>query len=521
MDQQRQNACRNVQAIWSFHTLTRGWGDIGYNFLIDPDGVIYEGRAGGDSTIGAHFSCANSRTMGVCILGDFTAQEPTAAALESLAYLLAWKADRDGIDPLGNGYHPASQLVLNSICGHRDANASEAPGACPSGTVCPGAMLYPLLPSVRQAVANVIATGFPNPPQIEIRSLAFDESSGNGDGIPNPGEAYNVSVTLGHLDGPAATGITATLTSTGDYLEVTDGTKSYPDLPKGSSADEIGDFNFTISDQAPHGHQLTFLFEVAASEGTWAFPLSLPPVVAAPVVNLGGASFDPAAASPGDGITVSYQLTADRAFTATVGLTLTAPQGGTVPLSEFTAPIAAGFQTKNRAVPVPAGIPVGTYALVLTISEDGAVRASQLVPDALTVLPPPFADWAAIHIPDAALREAADDPDGDSLSNLVEYALVLDPATPDLATTEFLWVEDGGHRYPALRFRLRESPHLSAELEVFEESSGWVPGAVPAGSVAAAPGSSLRTLRSLVPADGTGRQLLRLRIGLAPEPEGE
>ena len=73
-----------VRSIWNFHTNDRGWGDVGYNYLIDPNGVIYEGRAGGDNVIGAHFSCQNGGTMGVCMLGTFTSVSPTAAALSSL-----------------------------------------------------------------------------------------------------------------------------------------------------------------------------------------------------------------------------------------------------------------------------------------------------------------------------------------------------------------------------------------------------------------------------------------------------
>jgi len=142
-----------VRSIWNFHIFTNGWNDIGYNYLIDPNGIIYEGRAGGDNVLGAHFSCANSNTMGTALLGTFITISPTAAALTSLKSLLAWKCDQRGIDPLGSAFHNATQLNLTNISGHRDANPSKAPSACP-GTECPGDNLYAQLPAIRLDVKD-------------------------------------------------------------------------------------------------------------------------------------------------------------------------------------------------------------------------------------------------------------------------------------------------------------------------------------------------------------------------------
>ena len=90
-----------VRQILYYHRDSNGWGDIGYNYLIDPNGVIYEGRAGGDNVIGAHFSCMNGGTMGVCLLGTYEYVQPTQAAIESLENLLAWKCDQRNLNPLG------------------------------------------------------------------------------------------------------------------------------------------------------------------------------------------------------------------------------------------------------------------------------------------------------------------------------------------------------------------------------------------------------------------------------------
>ena len=147
-----------VRSIWDFHTNDRGWGDIGYNYLIDPNGVIYEGRAGGDNVIGAHFSCQNGGTLGVCMLGTFTSVSPTAAALTSLKRLLAWKAEQRAINPLGTAYHAGTRLTLPTISGHRHGNPAVPEYACTT-TSCPGDNLYGQLPAIRTDVANLISTG--------------------------------------------------------------------------------------------------------------------------------------------------------------------------------------------------------------------------------------------------------------------------------------------------------------------------------------------------------------------------
>ncbi|MGH9837079.1 MAG: N-acetylmuramoyl-L-alanine amidase [Blastocatellia bacterium] len=138
-----------VRSIWNFHIFTNGWADIGYNYLIDPNGVIYEGRSGGDNVLGAHFSGVNAGTMGVAMLGTFTEVAPAAKALNSLKKILAWKADQRNLDPTGTSLHAASQRNLNTISGHRDG---------PGSTECPGDSFYPLLPAIRTEVNNLLSS---------------------------------------------------------------------------------------------------------------------------------------------------------------------------------------------------------------------------------------------------------------------------------------------------------------------------------------------------------------------------
>ncbi|HEY0590348.1 MAG TPA: N-acetylmuramoyl-L-alanine amidase, partial [Thermoanaerobaculia bacterium] len=140
-----------VRNIWYYHTNPpNNWDDIGYHWLIDPNGVIYEGRAGGDGVIGAHFSCRNSYTAGIALLGTFTSVKPTDAALASLTRLAGEVTARWGIDPGAFVYHTPSKLNLQTISGHRDGNVGDT---C-TVTECPGDMLYSYLPVLRSSLAS-------------------------------------------------------------------------------------------------------------------------------------------------------------------------------------------------------------------------------------------------------------------------------------------------------------------------------------------------------------------------------
>ena len=129
-----------VRSVWDYHVNVNGWDDIGYNWLVDPNGVLYEGR--GDNVRGAHFCGTNTATMGVCVLGDFTNISPTIDAKSKLKDLLAWKSCDIDANPLGSSFHTASSLTLNHISGHKDGCSTE----------CPGDMFYPELGGIRTEV---------------------------------------------------------------------------------------------------------------------------------------------------------------------------------------------------------------------------------------------------------------------------------------------------------------------------------------------------------------------------------
>ncbi len=159
-----------LRSIYYYHAVTQGWGDIGYNFLIDKFGNVYEGRysrdyaganpsgddVNGNGVTGAHTSGWNSGTVGVAMLGTFTNQDVTPAARASLEALLAWEANRNGIDPRATQtfVNPVSGATITTpnIAGHRDYAATE----------CPGGTFYATLPTIRSDVAARIS-GTPPP----------------------------------------------------------------------------------------------------------------------------------------------------------------------------------------------------------------------------------------------------------------------------------------------------------------------------------------------------------------------
>jgi hypothetical protein len=136
-----------VRAIYHYHAVTRGWGDIGYNYLIDPLGNIYEGRYGGDRVIGAHAACYNNGSVGIAIIGNYQDNDIPEPALSALISLLTVKAKMYGIDPEGSSVFRGKELA--NIMGHKDVGA----------TSCPGAKLYDFLPRIRERVALSIRSG--------------------------------------------------------------------------------------------------------------------------------------------------------------------------------------------------------------------------------------------------------------------------------------------------------------------------------------------------------------------------
>jgi hypothetical protein len=146
-----------ILAIYVFHRFIRGWHDIGYNFVIDAFGRIWEARAGGIDApvIGAQAGGYNLVSTGICMLGTFTSRLPAPAAMASLEHLLAWKLALHGVTAVGKvpvevdpvaafytPFRPGERIRLPRIAGHRDGDTTD----------CPGNDLYGQLPAIRRRV---------------------------------------------------------------------------------------------------------------------------------------------------------------------------------------------------------------------------------------------------------------------------------------------------------------------------------------------------------------------------------
>ncbi|MFJ1975053.1 peptidoglycan recognition protein [Streptomyces sp. NPDC087903] len=144
-----------IRGIYRYHVRSMGWRDVGYNFLVDKCGTVYEGRAGGVAkpVLGAHTLGFNSNSMGIAVIGTFGSAKPPAAAVTAVARLTAWKLGLWGANPQGktylksgggNLYRKGKNVRLNVISGHRDGFSTE----------CPGRQLYRKLGTARSTSAR-------------------------------------------------------------------------------------------------------------------------------------------------------------------------------------------------------------------------------------------------------------------------------------------------------------------------------------------------------------------------------
>ena len=168
-----------VRFGYELHVVDRGFTDIGYNFLIGPDGEIFEGRrarkygkgelhtgedGAGNVIVGGHTKGRNAGTLGIALIGNFMKTSPSSAAINSLIHLIAWEAQRHRIDPLGSDEFiatDATKLVFPNIVGHRGIGS----------TLCPGNKMAASMPWLRKQVAERIGS-FPAR-KADMRQLAW------------------------------------------------------------------------------------------------------------------------------------------------------------------------------------------------------------------------------------------------------------------------------------------------------------------------------------------------------------
>jgi hypothetical protein len=139
-----------IRGIYRYHVKSSRWRDIGYNFLVDKCGNIYEGRAGGAAraVMGAHTYGFNADTTGIAVLGTYSKAAVSKAATDAIARLTAWKLGVHGVDAGGKvtltsgggtKHKKCNRVVFNAVSGHRDGYVTD----------CPGDRLYNELPAIR------------------------------------------------------------------------------------------------------------------------------------------------------------------------------------------------------------------------------------------------------------------------------------------------------------------------------------------------------------------------------------
>ncbi|RJQ68558.1 N-acetylmuramoyl-L-alanine amidase [Pseudonocardiaceae bacterium YIM PH 21723] len=133
----------NVRAIYQYHAEHNGWGDIGYHLLIDPAGVVYEGRYSGTDGVpvfgpdrrpvtAGHALNYNPGNIGICMLGSYSAADLSPAARTTLVTVLSSLCRRGKLNPAAPvGYRNPEDGSAKAVLGlnrHRDFNPTECPG---------------------------------------------------------------------------------------------------------------------------------------------------------------------------------------------------------------------------------------------------------------------------------------------------------------------------------------------------------------------------------------------------------
>lgn len=161
-----------MRSIYRYHAVSLGWGDIGYNVIVDKFGRLWEGRAGGleRAAIGAHAGGFNTYTFGVSMLGNYDIAPVPQATVESVAAIIAWKFSLFGVNPAGTTvltssgggtakYGAGTPVTLPTIFAHRDVGS----------TVCPGVYGYARMGEIRDRVTALMG-GPDGPPSPEIEA---------------------------------------------------------------------------------------------------------------------------------------------------------------------------------------------------------------------------------------------------------------------------------------------------------------------------------------------------------------
>ena len=339
-DYSRPEAAAIVKAIQLYHVQGNGWNDIGYNFLVDRFGIVYEGRYGGvdKSVVGAHAQGFNTGSVGVALLGTYGDVAPSRAAQDAVARLLAWRLDLAHVDPTGfvtlisggnERFGSGIPVPLRVVSGHRDAGFTE----------CPGDELYARLNAFATTTA---AIGLPKiyEPRVEASESVFRFLARLSSSLP-----WALAITDGG----------------GTEIARGSGTTTAVDWAWDSTGAVPGSYSWSLS--AGAARPATGVLRV----GSGAAPLGIE-----------GVSADPEAISPNsdgqaDTALLSYRLTTAANVTVEVADSI----GGVVATIVDRVWTRAGQHT---AVVEGTALPDGSYNVVLTARTAVGAEVQRLVP---------------------------------------------------------------------------------------------------------------------------------------------
>ncbi|MFD4324259.1 N-acetylmuramoyl-L-alanine amidase [Nocardioides sp. NPDC058538] len=156
-----------IRSIYAYHVRSRGWRDIGYNFLVDKFGRIWEGRYGGVDrpVVGAHTSGYNSYGFGASAIGNFDNVAPPTALVNAFGTLFAWKLSLHGVRGNKGSTRIGDRTFSHAIMGHRDAGS----------TACPGRYLYAKLSTIRSQAGSKQASWAARELQSQISGRGYPD----------------------------------------------------------------------------------------------------------------------------------------------------------------------------------------------------------------------------------------------------------------------------------------------------------------------------------------------------------
>jgi hypothetical protein len=145
------STAKQVQKIFKYHSYTKKWGDIGYNYVIGKNGMIFEGRYGGNGAVGGHAyyngTNFNEGSIGIAIIGNYEDEKLSAEARDSLEKLIGWLAANNNID-INSSIRFHGKNLDDSVIGHQDIGDTD----------CPGTNIYKNLDEVRSNGFDFAAT---------------------------------------------------------------------------------------------------------------------------------------------------------------------------------------------------------------------------------------------------------------------------------------------------------------------------------------------------------------------------